>query len=198
MEILSSAGLDSFRRVIDPNDNATGGGTASALAGGMAAALIGMVARLSRGKNLGEPDSYYQAIATEGERLATDLMQGAEDDARAFDVVLAGYKLPKETAEDKATRSKAIQSAMLGAAQAPLQNARRASRVLELWRMIQGRSNPNAASDLECAGHLARAAVLGCVANVNANLSSLKDKEQAESLMRQAQELVSAAKGGYE
>ncbi|MFI5038230.1 MAG: cyclodeaminase/cyclohydrolase family protein, partial [Solirubrobacterales bacterium] len=44
---MSDERAAAYLRVLDPADNSTGGGTASAIAGAMAAALVAMVARLS-------------------------------------------------------------------------------------------------------------------------------------------------------
>ena len=69
MKPWTDADLQAFLRVIDPDDNATGGGTASAVAGAMAAGLAGMVARLSVGKDGMEPDPYYHEIDAEAQVL---------------------------------------------------------------------------------------------------------------------------------
>ena len=52
------------------------------------------------------------------------------------------------------------------------------ARVLELGRSLVGRSNRNAASDLQVGLDLARAGLAGCAANVRANLSLIKDAER--------------------
>src|SRR5512133_3822913 len=108
--------ITAFRQVLDPNDNSTGGGTASALAGAMAAALAAMVARLSVGKGAGAPESLYSEVRAAGEALSVELAAGAARDAEAFEAVKAAYRLPKETVEQKTARTQAIQAALIEAA----------------------------------------------------------------------------------
>jgi formiminotetrahydrofolate cyclodeaminase len=166
-----------FLKILNPTDNVTGGGTASAVAGAMAAALVAMVARLSTGKKGTKEDSYYSEINTEAKALSMELFAGGYQDSQAFEAVQASYKLPRETNEQKALREKAIERAAIRAAQVPLSNAEACARVLDLCTRLSGHSNPNAASDLECARHLARAGLLGCLANVEVNLPSIKDEK---------------------
>jgi len=168
--------INAFMRVLDANDNSTGGGTASCVAGAMAAGLAGMVARLSMGKKDLAPREHYEAIAAEAEKLSKALFDGGHRDAAAFDAVSSAYRLPKDTEEAKASRSRAIQAAMLHAAKVPLTNAGGCKRVLELCRSLEESYNTNAASDLECAGYLAAAGLNGCSANVKINLPYIKDR----------------------
>ncbi len=174
--------VDAFWKVLDPTDNATGGGTASATAGAMAAGLTAMVARLSLGKDL-QPDEYYQPIIAEAEALAVELFDGARIDSQAFEQVMAAFKLPKDTDADQAARSEAIQAGWQHAAQVPLDNARRCHRVSELAAMLEGKSNPDAGSDLLCAIQLAQAGKAGCIANVQINLPSIKDAAASQALL---------------
>jgi len=187
--------LDAFLRVLDPADNSTGGGAASALAGAMAAALAAMVARLSLGRPGLEPEAFYRDIAAQGQDLATGLMAGGQEDCLAFDAVRAAYGLPRQTEEQKAARREAIDKALLQASLVPLKNAEQCGRVLELARQLEGRSNPRAGSDLECAFFLARAGLQGCLANVKINLPGLRDQAQAEEIKKRAAELSRADEG---
>jgi formiminotetrahydrofolate cyclodeaminase len=181
--------LAAFLRVLDPADNAVGGGTASAVAGAMAAALTAMVARLSRSRPGMAPDAHYEAIAAEAEALAGALMAGGEEDARAFDRVMAARRLSRATAAEQAARREAIQEALFQAARTPLENGARCRRVLELRRALEGRSNASAASDLTCAGHLAAAGLRGCLDNVRINLPALEDPERIRDLEHRTEEL---------
>jgi formiminotetrahydrofolate cyclodeaminase len=183
--------LEVLQKVLDPTENSTGGGTASAIAGAMAAALAGMVARLSIGKEGMQPDEFYESHNSALIRLAEELMGGARLDSDAFAAVMASFRLPKETQEEKASRRAAIQTAWVHATRIPLENARRCSEVLGLARELVGRSNASTASDLTCALYLARAGGLGCLDNVQANLEMIKDESTAVELQNQAQDLRS-------
>jgi methenyltetrahydrofolate cyclohydrolase len=185
--------ITAFRQVLDPNDNSTGGGTASAFAGAMGAALAAMVARLSVGKGAGASDSAYEEVRAAGEALGEELASGAARDAEAFAAVTAAYRLPRVTAEQKSARTQAIQAAMIEAAQVPLRNAELCAQVLELVDQLEGRANPNALSDLQCAGYLARAGLSGCLANLAINLPSIKDPATVAGMEDRAQALRRAS-----
>jgi len=181
--------IAAFLKVVDAEDNQTGGGTAAAVAGAMAAGLAGMVARLSVGKDGMEPDPYYHEIDAEAQVLTGALLRGGREDSEAFGAVMRAFTLPKCTEEEVAARSAAIQGGMVGAAKVPLQNAERCACVLDLVARLRDRSNRNAASDLEVAGALARTALVGCLANVEINVQSIKDEDAASTLMSKADEL---------
>jgi methenyltetrahydrofolate cyclohydrolase len=187
--------IEAFLQVLDPNDNSTGGGAASALAGAMAAALAAMVARLSVGKFPDASEAAYRQVSATGETLAAKLSAGAAADAEAFAEVKAAYRLPRETSEQKAERAQAIQAAMINAARVPLDNAGLCVRVLELVGLLEGRSNPDALSDLQCSGHLAQAGLEGCLANVAINLPAIKDPAVVSGINQQVQTLRALARG---
>ncbi|MEE9207861.1 MAG: cyclodeaminase/cyclohydrolase family protein [Gemmatimonadota bacterium] len=188
----SSAAIGAFLRVLDPADNATGGGTASAVVGALAASLTGMVARLSVGRAELEGEEDFAAIDTEARSLTDLLFEGGHLDSKAFGSVMQAYRMPKEPEPARADRSAAIQRAMLGAARVPLENAERCGEVLALASRLEGRSNPNAASDLACALNLARAAAQGCLENVDINLGSIKDETARQELAGRAAAVRSA------
>jgi len=181
--------IAAFLKVVDAEDDQTGGGTAAAAAGAMAAGLAGMVARLSVGKEGMEPDPYYHEIDAEAQVLTGALLRGGREDSEAFGAVMRAFTLPKCTDAEVAARSAAIQDGMVGAAKVPLQNAERCGRVLDLVARLRDRSNRNAASDLEVAGALARTALVGCLANVEINVQSIKDQDAALTLRSRADEL---------
>ena len=182
--------INAFLRVLDATDNSTGGGTASSVAGAMAAGLAAMVARLSMGKKGPALPEHYQAIAAEAEKLSAELFDGGHEDAAAFDRVSSAYKMPKDSVEAKASRSRKIQKAMVHAAEVPLSNAGRCRRVLELCRSLEDSFNTNAASDLECAMYLATAGLKGCTANVRINLPYIKDQDIRQEIESKLEKLL--------
>lgn len=168
--------IDTLNKILDSRDFTVGGGSAAALAGAMAAGLIGMVARLSIKKGYGLTGEQYGSIANSLDEISIDLLNGAMKDTESFIKIKEAYAMPKETEDEKLTRSQAIQRAAVGAATVPLNNGKLCKEIFELYILMEGKFNPNAASDLEEGKLLLNAAILGCVLNIEANLPLIKDE----------------------
>ena len=97
---------------------APGGGSAAALMGALGASLGGMVANLSAGKRGWDHQlDYFSEWAVKSQQLKDELLFLVDEDTAAFNKVMAAFGLPKDSAEEKAARSKAIQSANTYAAE---------------------------------------------------------------------------------
>ncbi|HSM09656.1 MAG TPA: cyclodeaminase/cyclohydrolase family protein [Gemmatimonadota bacterium] len=193
MTIATEAQIDAFLKVLDPQDDSTGGGAASAVTGAMGAGLAGMVARVSKGKPDMEPDEFYDEIDERAQQLTRELLAGAADDSTAFEAVMAGFRMPKDTDEQKAARSTAIQDGLEKATEVPLVNGERCTEVLKLVERLAPKHNVNAASDLDVGRRLALAALEGCIDNVEINLGSLKREAACEAFTRRLEALRAAA-----
>ena len=100
---------------------APGGGSVAALMGALGVSLGGMVANLSAGKRGWEDKlNYFSDWAVKAQQLKDELLFLVDEDTAAFNKVMAAFALPKESAEEKAARSAAIQSANKYAAEIPL------------------------------------------------------------------------------
>lgn len=155
---------------------AHGGGAAAAVNAALGAALLEMVANLTIGK---PAYADHQEHVRNVLQQATELRQRAVEliaaDAEAFTALMATYKLPKATDEEKASRTAEIQRATAHAAEVPLQIAAVGSAVVKLAGQLPGRSNPNVLSDVAVAASAAAAAIESAAINVQINLGSLKD-----------------------
>jgi formiminotetrahydrofolate cyclodeaminase len=136
-----------------------------------------------------ESDEFYEDLNQQGQALAQTLLDGSNTDAAAFDKVMEAYRLPKETDEQKAARSAAIQKGIIGATETPLHTAENCARVLALAQQLEGRSNVNAASDLDCAIYLATAALKGALSNAEINIDTIKDAETVKAFNARVAEL---------
>src|SRR5213593_1928911 len=137
-----------------------GGGSAAALAGALAAALVAMVARLTTGrKAYAGVQGRVAAILAEAEALRATLRRLVDEDAEAYARVSAAYRRPREDPG----RTRAVDEALVGAAQTPLATARGAVRLIALAREIERLGNKNARSDAKVGEALARAALAGAV-----------------------------------
>ncbi|HUK95048.1 MAG TPA: cyclodeaminase/cyclohydrolase family protein [Gaiellaceae bacterium] len=116
-------------------------------------------------------------IATEADGLRHNLEELVDSDAAAFEQVMAAFRLPKDTPEQKAERSRAIQEGYRAAVEPPVLVCRHALRVLELAALVAEQGNPNAVSDAGVAALLAASALDGAALNVEINLGSIKDDD---------------------
>ena len=181
---------------------APGGGSVAALMGALGASLGGMVANLSAGKR-GWDDKleYFSEMAVRGQQLKDELLFLVDEDTAAFNKVMAAFGLPKESAEEKAARSKAIQSANKYAAEIPLRVMETASKSYELLAEMADKGNPASISDVGVGLLATRACIDGAAMNVRINLSSLKDgnaksvlQEQMDRISRESEERFQAAR----
>jgi len=174
--------IDILGKIIDSNDFTVGGGSASAIAGAMASGMISMVSKLSMQKPVKLTVEEYEKISLESDELAKQLLEGAKNDTKAYCMIKDAYAMPKNTAEEKQVRTKAIREAGKVAAEVPRDNGYRCKRANELALLLIGQSNAAASSDLYSALYLSNAGVKGCILNIEANLSLIKDENILESL----------------
>ena len=173
---------------------APGGGSVAAYMGALGAALGTMVANLSSHKP-GWDDRWeeFSRWADKGQALSDELLVLVDEDTRAFNKIMEAFGLPKKTDEDKRLRAEAIQAATLFATQVPLQTMQAAFGAFELCQAMAEQGNPNSVSDAGVGALAARAAVLGAGLNVKINAASLKDRETADKMIAEAEQLIAEA-----
>ena len=148
-----------------------GGGSASAVAASLAGALVAMVATLSLGRpKYADHAALHEAAIPVARRLSAELLELADEDARAYAACAIALKLPREAFADKEYRDRQVREAAHVAAEVPLRCVERCREVLVLAEALAGRSNVNASSDLRVAALLAEAAGHGAAENVLVNL----------------------------
>jgi methenyltetrahydrofolate cyclohydrolase len=193
---LAALSVEEFLRRLASGDPTPGGGSASALAAALGASLVSMVCNLTIGRpRYAEHEADARQIQALAELLGERIRQYIDRDAAAYGEVIAAYQQPRATDEEKAARSEAIQEATLGAALVPLSVVEASGNVIELAEQALGKTNPNAASDLAVAALLGMAALDGAAANVEINLSSLRDEEERSRI---AERLANARAGRRE
>jgi formiminotetrahydrofolate cyclodeaminase len=173
---FSSLSVSAFLDALASAEPTPGGGTAAAMAGAMGVSLLTMVAGLSRTR--GNTDEERAALADVRAQL-TPLRAALEDcadrDTEAFNHVMAAYRLPKGTDEEKAARKAAVQAGLIIAADVPLEICRVAVEVCRLSKVAAEKGNPQAVTDAGIGAILGEAAVVGAALNVRINLGSIED-----------------------
>jgi formiminotetrahydrofolate cyclodeaminase len=118
-----------------------------------------------------------KAILAKSETLRGQLTKMIEEDVEAFDTVMAAYRLPKGSDEEKAARSAAIQAGSKKATLVPLDTARACAEVVGLCRPAAELGNPNVLSDAGVAVLCAQAGLKSAALNVLINLGAIKDEQ---------------------
>ena len=173
---------------------APGGGSISAYMGALGAALGTMVANLSSHKaGWDERWDEFSSVAERGQGLLAELLALVDEDTEAFNRIMAVFAMPKGTAEEKAARSAALQSATLYATQVPLKTMKASLRVFEIVKAMAESGNPNSVSDAGVGALAARSAVLGAQLNVKINAAGLKDRAVADALTAEAAQIAQQA-----
>ncbi len=175
---LTDLSLDAFLERLGSSDPVPGGGSASALAAAMGAALIAMVAELTIGRPAyAEHEETVRKLRFDALERGAELLDLAQQDADAYDLVVRARYMPKESEAERDARNAAISAATVAATRAPLRVAVVASEVLDLAERIAPIGNRNAASDAGVAALLAAAGLRGAVLNVRINLPYLPADE---------------------
>ena len=174
---LASLTIDQFSTRLASGDPVPGGGSASAIVASFAASLLGMVANLSADRpKYAQFAATHEQARTVAERARLRLLQLADDDAAAYGRYSAALKMPRDTDDEQAQRGQALKSSAREASEVPLAVVRECAILLDQFERMAGRSNLNAASDLEVGARLAAAAARGAAANVMINLPSVGDE----------------------
>jgi methenyltetrahydrofolate cyclohydrolase len=143
-----------------------------------------MVGHLTIGKEGFEDlDARMRSLVEMAEKEREAFLALADEDARAFESVMASFKLPKETDEEQKSRTLEIQLAYEAAAAVPLELAKRSVHLMELAEDATAMGNPRAASDGYSAGSVLFAAALSAMANVRINAAGLKDEAMGQGLV---------------
>ena len=189
--------LEEFLAAVAAPTPTPGGGSVSALAGALSVALSRMVAGLARGKAGYETvESELTQLEVRAKKTQARLEALIDEDAKAYEAVMAAMRLPKSTEEEKAARVDAMQRAYRKATEVPLETMERCIEALELAEAAVKKGNRGAVTDAAVAVLLAESAIRGASLNCSINLASIRDEafrtqaeERVEHLLKRADEI---------
>lgn len=186
--------LPSFLDALSSADPTPGGGSAAALVGATGAALLAMVAGMpkTRTNAIAEREALDQAH-TELMVLKETLVALIDRDASAYDLVVAAFRKPKATDEDKVERKAAIQDATRVATEVPVETIRACVAAMRAGLASVAHGNPSAASDGKVGFRLLLAAALSAKDNVDINLGGLTDVALQTRLRDESAQLAAQA-----
>lgn len=185
--MLAKLSVKDFLAKTAGSDPVPGGGSIAALNAALASALTEMVANLTIGKKKYEDkEELMRRIASSAGNYMASFVRDINADAEAYNKVFEAFKLPKDTDEEKAERTKEIQAATKLAAEIPMEVARKALDMMDIIVMVAENGNQNAITDACVSMMTARTAVLAALLNVKINLASIKDIEYVALMTQEA------------
>ena len=187
-----------FLDLLASGQSTPGGGGAAALTGSQAAALISMVINFTVGrKKYAEVEAEFYGYLARSEELRRNLLAEVDADAAAFDAVSATYTMPKETDEEKAARTAALQAALKHAAAVPYGVAEQSLEIMQLAEPVGAKGNSNVVSDAASALYLAYSALKCALVNVNINLKFIKDEAFVSEWAAKTADMLARADEAY-
>lgn len=184
-----------FLNVLSSSEPVPGGGGASAAVGAFASALGMMVTNLTIGKKkYAEVEGEMVHIREQLEDFREELVKLTDKDAEAFEPLSKAYGLPKETEEQKAEKERIMEHALYEASIVPFEIMKTVYEVMKLLKVLEEKGSRIAVSDVGVAVLFARAALEGASLNIYINTRLMKDREQAEKLNSESDQLIEEAR----
>ena len=186
--------LSDFADVTASESVAPGGGSIAAYVGALGVSLGTMVANLSSHKaGWDEKWEYYSNWAVKGESYKNKLLHLVDEDTKAFNKIIEGFRMPKGSDEEKAIRRSAIEEATKYATEIPFQVMETAYNSMEVMEAMVKEGLPSSLSDAGVGVLCARSAVIGAYFNVRINAKDIKDRKFADSILAKAEKIYTSA-----
>ncbi len=171
-----------------------GGGSAAALMGAQSAALTSMVCNLTIGKpQYAEVETDMRSLLIKAEGLREKLTDMIKADVDVFNRLMETYALPKQTDDEKAARSAAIQDVLKDATEVPLDCARACVEAIQLSRIAAEKGSTAVLSDAGVAVMSAYSGLKSAALNVHINAASLKDRQFADAKIAELESISNGA-----
>ncbi|MEZ4840109.1 MAG: cyclodeaminase/cyclohydrolase family protein [Flavobacteriaceae bacterium] len=136
---------------------------------------------------------HYSKWAEKRATIQNKLLYLVDEDTNAFNKIIEGFRMPKGTDEEKATRSKAIEEATKYATEIPFQVMETAFNSMEVMQAMVKEGLQSSLSDAGVGAICARTAVVGAYFNVRINAKDIKDRAFAESIVKKADKIYYSA-----
>ena len=182
--------LDDFADETAGESMAPGGGSISAYVGALGVSLGTMVANLSAHK-AGWDDKweFFSEWAEKGQAYKNKLLFLVDEDTNAFNKIIDGFRMPKDSDEEKLARKNAIEEATKYATEIPFQVMETAFNSMEVMQAMIKDGLQNSLSDAGVGVLCAKTAVLGAYFNVKINAKDIKDRDFAENILAKAERI---------
>lgn len=180
-----------FTDVLASKASVPGGGGASALVGAVGTALGSMVGALTVGKKkYADVEAEIIELMKKADVVRAELLKQIDEDARVFEPLSKAYGLPKETEEQKAEKEKIMEACLHEACSVPMEIMVKCCEAIELQKEFAAKGSSLAISDAGVGVAFCKAALQGASLNVFINTKSMKERDYADSLNKQALDML--------
>lgn len=191
MEKIAQKNCVDFVDVLASKAAVPGGGWAAALAGAIGMALGSMVCNLTTGKKkYAQYEEAIQEILVKAGKLQEELLSMIDKDAEGFYPLSKAYGLPTSTEEEKQYKAETMEKCLKVACEVPMNIVRLCHDSIKLHEELVDKGSKLAISDVGCGVQCLRAAILSAQLNVIINVNSMKDREYAQKIDRECNQLV--------
>ena len=191
MEKIAQKSCVDFIEVLASKAAVPGGGGAAALAGAIGMALGSMVCNLTTGKKkYAQYEEAIQDILGKAAKLEEELLSMIDKDAEGFFPLSKAYGLPTTTEEEKQYKEETMEKCLKVACEVPMNIVRLCYDSIKLHEELVDKGSKLAISDVGCGVQCLRAAILSGQLNVIINVNSMKDREYAEKIEKECNQLV--------
>jgi glutamate formiminotransferase / formiminotetrahydrofolate cyclodeaminase len=166
---------------------APGGGSISAYVGSLGAALSSMVANLGANKRGWEDRvSEFSDWAVRAQAIKDKLLFYVDEDTRSFNGIIDAIRMPKDTAEEKATRLTAIEAASVYATEVPKNVMETSYLAYECLEAMITKGNKSSVTDAGVGVLCIDLAIQGAGMNVLVNAKDLSDRNVGDTFKSDA------------
>ncbi len=171
-----------------------GGGSVSVATAVLGLALIQKGIRVSRKSAVAEKaiEEELSTLEIRASSAMEPLRRYADADAQAFQRYLRAVKLPRLTEEEKTTRKREMEEALLHATRIPLEAASQMKLCLGIAETAIGIAKKSVLSDITAGALLIRTSIQAVLLNVDSNLAGISDPFLQKEISEQRKTLEEA------
>lgn len=186
-ESMLTFDIEKFSSVLASAAPVPGGGGASAYVGALGAALGTMVGNFTVGKKkYADVEEDIKKLMSEAEDIRAELLALVDKDAEAFEPLSKAYGIPK----DDPKRAEIMEKCLRDAAEVPMEILRLCCKAILLHREFAEKGSKLMVSDAGTGAVLCWGAMYGAALNVRVNTKLMTDREYADRLNREVDELM--------
>ena len=130
------------------------------------------------------------ALKEKADALQKDFLRLVEEDAKVFEPLSKAYGMPKDTEEEKAEKARVMEIVLKDACLVPMEIMRKCCEAIDIIEEFAAKGSIIALSDAGVGAAFCKAALYGASLNVFINTKSMANREYAESLNKEAQEMM--------